>query len=203
MVQSRINFKLDPTKVARARKIAPTSEFADRNITDETPIITDKTLSCIAKQLIHSEYLQRVDAVEKIGELAEKGVNVEKLIPALESASEDYSPYVKDAAKKAFDKIEEAKKSSRIVGVKDIGDTDPLITFNGRILSLPEAMKENTATRNLALQKIIKIALIGADKINEHAKIAIVGQIKEIMDDKNLISGLDRHVKSNIRKIIQ
>lgn len=199
----------DPSEEAERIKNLPperirtpaSKKFAERGMTEEIPIITEKMAFMITKQLTHSEYLQRIDAAEKIGDLAEKGADVDRFIPALESASEDYSSYVRDAVKKAFVKIEEAKKSS-IVGVKDIKETDPLVMFNGNILSLPDALRLNSITRKKAQDKIRAISFFGTGTMSNDAKIAIVGQIKEIIDDKNLISKLHKNGKSDIIKIL-
>ena len=202
MAQSRINFKLDPAKVARARKIAPTSEFANRNITEETPIITEKIASCIAKQLTHTEYLQRVDAVEKIGELAEKGADVKKLIPALESASEDYSPYVRDVAEKTLMLIKQKPVERKIKETSENVDLYPFVHFNGVDLGLEKALVQNKSTRKKAIQKIENIARHGLKSASPKTRLDIVSSFSELVKETVLFVTMEKHLKTDIENVL-
>jgi len=159
----------------------------------------------LIKNLKHNNYLYRIDAAEKLMQMAKTGEDVSWALPSLNEAAEDYSPWVKGAAKKAIIALEESKKSKQIVlyGAKDVCNTDPLVMFNGNVLSLVEALKENQKTRQEAIQKIIAIAQGGVAGRDIITKIAIIVSVKEIFDDKAVMAGLDRYVKSNMERILR
>lgn len=203
MVRSKINFKLDPSKVERARNITPASKFAGRNITDETPIITDKIISCIAKQLTHSEYLQRIDAIEKIGNLAEKGADIKKLIPALESASEDYNLYVRDAAKKTMMLIKQKPMEKKTNETSENVDLYPFVNFRGYDLKLIEALMQNQSTKKKAIQKIENIARHGLKNADHRTKVDVITSFSEIVKDEMLFTTMEKYLKAGIEKTLK
>lgn len=185
----------------------PASKFSGRNNTEkffdfssmhETPVITNKMVLMITKQLTHSDYLQRMDALEKIGELAEKGADVDKLVPAVESASEDYSPYVSDYAKKVIAKIKEIKAKKAEM---DINDTDPRVVFDGKSFGLYDALRDEKA-RPKAVEKLRIMAYKGISNRNHDIRFSILRQMEQIVNNKTLMNGLGRYVKNNIIRIL-
>ena len=206
MVNSKINFKLDPSKVARARKM---SAGSGTNATSQStlknrqlyPNAGDLLVKGIAGKLNDADYLQRVDAAEKLEHLALTGEDVSGALTALNEASNDYSPYVRDAAKKAIKTILELKKE--ITGKQQNADVYPFVTFNGFELSLIEAINQNESTKKKAIQKIENIAKTDLDYVDKKTKVSIVVNVTDILADKRVMGTLEEKVKTDIKEIVK
>ena len=84
---------------------------------------------------------------------------------------------------------------------RDAHDTDPLVFINGRTYTLPDALEDKKA-RPKAVEKLRVIANAGiADRFYD-VRFAIIGQIKQITDNKGLMKELGEDVKRDIESIL-
>lgn len=182
-------------------------KFSGRNTTEEffdfnkTPIITDKTALMIKKQLTHSDYLHRIDALERIGELAEKGADLDRLVPAVESAAEDYSPYVRDAAEKTLIMINEKREEKKKIEPEEILRHYKGLHAHGIPITLFEGVTI-PMLRSLAAKKIEEFARTGIGHKDDKTRKSIAMQIRQIAKAKNLFDSLESDIKNDIRRLL-
>ncbi len=207
MVNHRKPKYSDPSKEAeRIRNLpperirTPASKFGGRGMTEDIPIVTEKIVLMITEQLRHPEYLQRVDAVERIVELAEKGADIDKLIPVLKSATEDYSHYVGDAAKEALRKIE-TKKAENFKFPRGHMDLRPIVIFQGQNLTLAKAISQSPDTRKKADERIRFISQQHIKDAGFHSKFKIINAFDEILSNPSARANVNDSIKINMSRI--
>jgi len=206
MVNSKINFKLDPSKVERARRmsggsganITPRNKLKDRQPQQNAGELLVKN---IAGKLNHDDYLQRLDAAEKLEQLALTGEDISGAFSALREASNDYSPYVRDAAQKAIKTIKEIKRGG--ARKQENVDVYPFVNFRGFDLNLIEAINQNQSTKKKAIQKIKNIAKADMDHVDKKTKVSIVVNVTEVLTDKKVMGDLEESVKRDIKEIVR
>ena len=175
----------------------PASKFAGRGMT-ETPIVTAEVISKLAKKIESSDYYQRLDGVKTLEELAEKGADVSGAKSVLEAATEDYSPHIRHAAEEALKKIKEVQARKKMT---DIYNTDPVITVDGKVFDLQDALMDEKA-RSKAVDKFRIMAQKGVGRRQYDIKSSILRQIDRIIDNKGLMGGLGRYTRNHIDQII-
>lgn len=157
----------------------------------------------LTKKLQSSDYYVRQYAALDLRDLAKSGRSIEWARTALIQMRNDYAIECRRAADEALKAFDESR-SKQIKGENTDGNVDlhPSIKFRGFDLTLAEALRQSAVTRKKAFEKIIFIAHHGTTGMDYHTKLAVADKIGEITADKKLMSGIDGHVKSNIRKIL-